>query len=131
MKLIITSIICLAVGIGVGWYFGYTRPSLRAIHLTDELQKGTGMSTEEMAKAVPESLAAIKREDESLATVALHTIEVLDRNDTTAAKKYLAYWIGSYYRVYHANGDTNLIARIEQASTTNSEIATELAKKSQ
>ena len=131
MKHIITSIVCLAVGIGVGWYFGYTRPSLQAIHLTQELQKETGMSIQDMKKAVPNSLAAIQREDESVATVALRGIEILDRGDTAAAKKHLAYWIGSYYRVYHANGDTNLIARIEQAATTNPEIAAELAKRSQ
>lgn len=130
MKNIITPIVCLALGIGIGWYFGYTRPSLRAIHLTQDLQRETGVSVEEMAKAVPDSLAAIKRDDESVATVALRGIEILDRGDTAATKKYLAYWIGSYYRVYHANGDTNLITHIEQAATTNPEIATEIAKKS-
>jgi len=58
-------------------------------------------------------------------------IAELDRGDVAAAKKHLAYWIGSYYRVYHARGDTNLIARIESAATTNTEIAAELAKKIQ
>ena len=131
MKHIITSIVCLAAGVGIGWHFGYTRASLQAIHLTQELQKETGMSQAEMVKAVPESLAAIQRDDESVATVALRGIEILDRGDVAAAKKHLAYWVGSYYRVYHANGDPNLIAHIESAATTNPEIAAEITKKSQ
>jgi 4-hydroxyphenylpyruvate dioxygenase-like putative hemolysin len=131
MRHFITSLVCLAVGIGIGWYFGYTRPSLQAMHITQELEKETGMSIAEMTKAVPDSLAAIQRDDESVATVSLRGIEILDRGDIPAAKKYLAYWIGSYYRVYHTRGDTNLIARIESAATTNTEIAAELAKKIQ
>jgi len=101
------------------------------MHLTQELAKETGMSIAEMTKAVPDSLTAIHREDESVAYVALRGIEILDRGDVAAAKKHLAYWVGSYYRVYHANGDTNLLARIESAATTNSEIATEIIRKIQ
>jgi hypothetical protein len=131
MRHFITSVVCLAVGIGIGWYFGYTRPSLQAMHITQELEKETGMSIAEMTKAVPDSLAAIQRDDESAASVSLRGIEILDRGDIPAAKKYLAHWVGSYYRVYHTRGDTNLIARIEGAATTNTEIAAEIAKKIQ
>ncbi|PYK99310.1 MAG: hypothetical protein DME19_09185 [Verrucomicrobia bacterium] len=131
MKRLISSLVCLAVGIGIGWYFGYTRPALRMQHLYQDVQKTTGLSDAEMVKQLPESLAVIKREDESVAMVALRAIEILDRGDAQAAKKHLAYWVGSYYRVYHANGDTNLISRIERAATTNAEIAAEIAKKIQ
>ncbi len=131
MKQIITSIFCLMAGIGIGWYFGYTRPALKAMHITQEIQKETGMSIEDMVKAVPDSLAAIKREDESVAYIGLTSIKMLDHGNTETAEKYLAYWVGSYYRVYQTNGDTNLIAKIKQAATTNPEIAAELAKKSQ
>ena len=131
MKRFILSLVCLAVGIGIGWYFGYSRPALRMKHLYEDVQKTTGLSDAEMVKQVPDSLAAIKREDESVAMVALRGIEILDRGDTAAAKKHLAYWVGSYYRVYHANGDTNLIARIERAASTNADIAAEIAKKIQ
>ena len=131
MKRIIPSLVCLLVGMGVGWYFGYSRPALRMQHLYEDIQKTTGISDSDMVKQVPESLAAIRREDESVAIVALRGIEILGRGDTQAAKKHLAYWVGSYYRVYHTNGDTNLIARIEQAATTNAEVAAEIAKKIQ
>lgn len=29
MKRIITHLVCLILGIGVGWYFGYTRPTTK------------------------------------------------------------------------------------------------------
>jgi len=131
MKRFIPSLICLVAGIALGWYFGYTRPALQAMHLYQEVQKTMGLSDAEMVKQVPDSLAAMKRDDEGVALVALRGIEILDRGDVAAAKKHLAYWVGSYYRVYHANGDTNLIARIERAATTNAEIAAEIAKKIQ
>ena len=131
MKRAIVLLIVLLLGSCIGWYFGYSRPALRMQHLYQDVQKTTGLSDAEIVKQVPESLAAIKREDESVAMVALRGIENLDRGDTEAAKKHLAYWVGSYYRVYHANGDTNLIARIERAATRNAEIAAEIAKKIQ
>lgn len=131
MKRFIPSLICLAAGIAVGWYFGYTRPALQAMHMYRDMRRTMGFSDEEALKAAPEAFASIKREDEGVAMVALRGIEILDRGDTQAAKKHLAYWVGSYYRVYHANGDTNLIARIERAATTNSDIAVEIAKKIQ
>lgn len=129
MKYTVAILLSLGIGISIGWYFGYTRPALHALHMTQEIQKATGMSEEQMLKAVPENLAALKREDESTATVALRGVEILNRGDTAATKKYLAYWVGSYYRVYHSNGDTNLIARIQQAATTTPEIAAEVSKK--
>jgi hypothetical protein len=131
MKRIIPLLICVLLGVGVGWYWGYTRPALQAMHMYRDMKKTMGFSDEEMLRAAPEAFAKIKREDESVAMVALRGSEILDRGDTQAAKKYLAYWVGSYYRVYHANGDTNLIAHIEQAATTNAEIASEIAKKVQ
>jgi hypothetical protein len=131
MKHFIRSLICLAAGVALGWYFGYTRPALQAMHLYQDVQKTTGLSDAEMLKQVPDSLAAMKRDDEGVALVALRGIEILDRGEPEAAKKHLAYWVGSYYRVYHTNGDTNLIARIERAATTNADIAAEIAKKTQ
>jgi hypothetical protein len=123
---------CLVLGLFVGWYFGYTRPALKAMHMYESVQKATSASEEEMAsyaRQVPEAFAAIKREDESVATVCLRGIDILDRGDIPEAKKYLAYWIGSYYRVYHDGGDSNLIARIKQAAATNPVIAAEVSKK--
>jgi hypothetical protein len=123
-------LLCLLFGLSAGWYFGYTRPGLKMQHLHDEVQKETGMSEREMVRAVPEALAAIKREDESVALVGLKAIGMLDRGDAEKAKGYLAYWVGSYYRVYHnKGGDTNLLAQIENAAASNTLIAREISKK--
>lgn len=81
------------------------------------------------ASELPDLLVAMKRSDRDLATVGLRGIEILDRGDVAGAEKYLAYWIGSYYRVYWTNGDTNLLARIEEAAQTNAVIAAEIRKK--
>ncbi len=132
MKRLLQFAACLFLGVAIGWYWGYSRPTLKMFHVYRDVQKASGLSDAEMAdygKQVPEAFAAIKREDESVALVALRGIEILDRGDTGAAKKHLAYWVGSYYRVYQSNGDSNLIARIERAATTNAEIAAAMVKK--
>src|SRR5271154_5444052 len=116
MKRLILLSLCLAAGIGIGWYFGYTRPALQAMHMYQNVKKITGGSDAEVLRMLPESLAAIKREDESVAIVALRATEIVNRGDPEAVMKYLAYWIGSYYRVYRNSGDTNLVARIERAA---------------
>jgi hypothetical protein len=125
----VVCVLSLLLGLSVGWYFGYTRPSIRMQQLHDEVKAQTGMSEKEMVRAVPEALAGIKREDESVALVGLKAIGMLDRGETEKAKGYLAYWVGSYYRVYHeSGGDTNLIAQIKTSAATNAFIAKEIAK---
>jgi hypothetical protein len=104
----------------------------RAARVYREIQHATGASEAEMAgyaKDVPAAFAAFKREDESVTMVCLRGIELLDRGDIPSAKKYLAYWVGSYYRIYHDSGDSNLLARIKQAAATNPVVATEVLKK--
>lgn len=136
MKRILAYTACLGLGIALGWYFGNTRPVAKQqrqlleeyrdakemLHMTDAQMTNT-------AAELPDLLAAMKQNDRDVAMVGLRGIEILDRGDVAGAKKYLAYWIGSYYRVYHTNGDTNLIARIERAAQTNAVIAAEIAKK--
>jgi hypothetical protein len=100
------------------------------LRLEEEVEREAGMSHEEVIKAVPESLAALKREDESTALASLKAIEMLDRGDVERAKKYLAYMVGSYYRVYHDKaGDTNLLKEIEAAASTNTVLAREISRK--
>jgi len=44
-------------------------------------------------------------------------------------KAILAYFVGSYFRVYHnKGGDTNLLAAIEGAGTTNTFIGTKFKR---
>ena len=130
MKHIITSIVCLAAGVGIGWYFGYTRPSLQAMHLTQELQKETGIPMEEMAKSVPDALAALQRQDETAARYALGAYKILEQGDVERAKSRLLLAVGSYYRVYHdKGGDTNLLAAITEAAQKYPAVAAEISRK--
>ena len=125
----ITCVLSFLLGISIGWYFGYTRPATRMHALDAAVLKETGMSESEASKAVPEALAAIKREDESTALVSLKAIRMVDSGDVERAEKYLAYWVGSYYRVYHGQGgDTNLLKEAEATAATNKFIRAELSK---
>jgi hypothetical protein len=123
-------VLSLLLGLSIGWYFGYTRPAIQMHQLDAAVLKETGISENEAARAVPEALAAIKREDESTALVSLKAIGMLDRGEAEKAEKYLAYWVGSYYRVYQAKGgDTKLLKDIEAAATTNKYVGAEISKK--
>ncbi|HEY5909298.1 MAG TPA: hypothetical protein VJA21_01705 [Verrucomicrobiae bacterium] len=132
MKGYLPQIVCglsLLLGLSIGWYFGYTRPAIRMHRLDEEVLKETGMSGKEAAKAVPEALAAIKREDESTALVSLKAVGMLNRGDIERAEKYLAYWVGSYYRVYQGQGgDSNLLKEIKAVAATNKFVEAEISK---
>src|SRR5580693_5796209 len=115
MKYIITSIVCLAVGIGVGLYFGYTRPSL--------------MTHREMSKQYQQFVEETKRHDEEATAIALRAIYILDRGEVENAKHFLVEKVGSYYRLYRfQGGDTNMIANIEKAAAKYPVIAAEISK---
>lgn len=129
MRYFITSLICLAVGTGIGWYFGYTRPSLQAMHITQELEKETGMSIAEMTKAVPDSLAAMQRQDETAAGFALGFYKFLENGEIDKAKARSLQFVGHYYRSYRdGGGDTNMLADIEQAAQKYPAVATEISR---
>lgn len=81
------------------------------------------MGDEEMVRAVPEALAAIQRQDESVALVSLKAVGMMDRGATEKAKRYLVYWVGSYYQTYRTHGDSNLLADIEASALTNAPLA--------
>ena len=137
MKHIITSIVCLAVGIGVGWYFGYTRPTAKNqrellaeyqyerdhFHLTDA----------EMAEAgpkIPQYFEDMKRQDEAAARYSLGAYKILEQGDVERAKSRLLLAVGSYYRVYHdKGGDTNLLDAIAIAAQKYPAVAAEIARK--
>jgi hypothetical protein len=122
MKRIIPSLICLILGIGIGWYFGYTRPMamkqrelLAQYHyVRDTFQ----MTDEEMADAgqkIPQYFEDMRRRDELAAIFALRAFRILEDGDVERAKTNLLMAVGSYYRVYRGKGgDTNfsLISRI-------------------
>jgi hypothetical protein len=72
----------------------------------------------------------MKRQDEMAAIFALGAFTILERGDTERAKTHLLKAVGSYYRVYHdKGGDTNFLAKIEQAAQKYPAVAAEISKK--
>ena len=120
MKRIGAFIICAAVGIGIGWYIGYTRPV--AMHQREVLRQSEyfkSMSNNivsgiaDFNKLREEYARAAKPYEASSASIALAALKDLDTNDLDGARSRLAGIIATYYRNNSSNGDTNLLTRIE------------------
>lgn len=127
MKLSIAFLVGILAGIGIGWYFGYSRPVVRnQRELLKEYQytrDNFHMTDAEMADFAnhkAEYFEEMKRQDEMAAVIALMALEV---GDTERAKKVLVTTVSSYYRVYSKNGNTNLIRHIVSYAATNSALS--------
>ncbi len=113
--------LCLLLGLSVGWYFGYTQPSIkRQRELLQEYRRvrdGFGLSDKDMAEIAPQlpkTLEQLNRADESAAAVSLGVLVKLDLGEQQAARQRLYDTVGLYYRGHHSDGDTNLLARIQK-----------------
>ncbi len=137
MKTIAPLLIGLLLGAGLGWYFGYTRPSVKQQReLLKEYQyvrDNAHMTDAEMAAAGPkisQYFEDMKRQDEEAAAFALGAFKILETGDTERAKTHLLKAVGSYYRVCRGKGgDTNLIGQIEEAAQKYPAVATEISRK--
>ena len=137
MKHIITSIVCLAVGIGGGWYFGYTRPTAKnqreLLAQYHYVRDNFHMTDTEMAEAgpkIPQYFEDMKRQDEQAARYSLGAYKILEQGDVERAKSRLLLAVGGYYRVYHnKGGDTNLLAQIEKDAQKYPAVAAEISRK--
>jgi hypothetical protein len=125
MKRFAPWLVFFAIGLAVGWYAGGERTRRQFIGASGFTEKEYASLT----RQVPVAMASMKRQDETAAYAALSGLSMLDRNNIPGARKKLAYWVGSYYRVYHMNGDAELLAHIEKIATTNQEVAAEIKQK--
>jgi len=124
MKRGIQFVLCVVLGVGIGWYFGYTRPVAKRqrqlLREYQEVRDGFQMTDQEMADAgrkMPQYLEGIRRQDETTAVVALGALKLLEKDDAQGAKEVLAWHVGSYYRLYHAKGgDAKVLSAIEEAA---------------
>ena len=139
MKRIAAFTVCVLLGFGIGWYFGYTRPVAKHqrellreyqdvkndVHLTDEEMAGMG-------RKLPQYFEDVKRQDEMAAAIALSAFHYLERGDTDTAKERLRQTIGSYYRLHHEKGgNAVLLAKIEEAAREYPAIATEISQEAE
>lgn len=114
MKIIIVSLVSLLVGIGVGWYFGFTHSNLQA------------------AKEVGSVLEAQESGDAVGATFAADTVRFLDSGDTQKAFQCLSIPIAHYwasYAIYAGTNSQRLKVRsyIEQWASTNPVVALQIS----
>ena len=136
MKLIITSIVCLTVGIGVGWYFGYTRPTaknqrelLKQYQYTRDKFHMTDAEMADWGEHMHEYFVAMQRQDEFAAAIALAAFTNLEATNTERAKWELETTISAYYRGHLHDGNTNLLHKIVSYAATNSALSNAIYRK--
>jgi hypothetical protein len=127
MKRIISFLVYILLGIGIGWYFGYTRPAAKNQrellkqyqHVRDNFHM-TDAEMTEFGKHYAEYFEAMKRQDEYAAAVALVAYKRLGAGNVERAKWELATTVSTYYRGHRLDGNTNLLTRITSYAATNS-----------
>ena len=136
MKRIITFSVCVLLGVGVGWYLGFTRPAARNQRkLLSEYQfvrDNFHMTDEEMAdfgEHRAEYFAAMKRQDEMAAAMALGALVKLDQGDVEKAKSRLEMTISIYYRGHRLDGDSNVLRHITTFAATNAALSNAIYRK--
>ncbi len=130
MRRIIIPLVCLLIGIGIGWYFGYLRPTAKNqrdllrqyqyvrdnFHMTDADMVDFGAHQQEY-------FAAMKRQDEMAAAMALGALVRLERGDIDRTRRVLEQTISIYYRGHRQDGDSNVLRHIETFASTNSSLS--------
>jgi hypothetical protein len=125
------------LGVGIGWYFGYTRPVAKhqrqLLREYQEVRDNFHMTDTEMAdvgRKFPQYLEDMKRQDEMAAVIALGALKLLEKDDVKGAREVLARHVGSYYRLYHAkSGDAKVLSMIEEAAQQYPAISAEISEK--
>ena len=109
MKILLTSVISLFLGLGIGWYIGHRQ----AIYYVPE--------------ATREALAAIESSDGEKAARAVRAIQAIDSGDAQGAVQLLSSPIASYYSEYSKlrtdDRRERVIALIEQLARTSQIVA--------
>jgi len=142
MKHVTQFSVCFLLGVGVGWYLGYSRPVvtnqrqlLKEYEWVRDNIDLTDPGLAEFIQRLPQDFEvqyweAIINEDETLAAVGLAIFKALERGDTSAAKSRMVSFVGSYYRLYHEKGgDPDTLAKIEEAASEYPAIAAEISRK--
>jgi thioredoxin-like negative regulator of GroEL len=136
MKRILAFLVCVLIGVGIGWFLGYTRPVaknqrelLKQYQYTRDKFHMTDAKMADFGEHLPEYFAAMQRQDEFAAAVALLAFKRLEAGDTNQAERALATTISAYYRGHRLDGNTNLLARIVSYAATNSTMSNAIYRK--
>ena len=136
MRRLIIPLVCLLVGIAAGWYFGYTRPAAKnqreLLQQYQYVRDNFHMSDAEMADFgahEQEYFAAMKRQDETAASMALGALVRLERGDIERTRHVLEQTISIYYRGHRQDGDSNVLRHIETFAATNASLSNAISRK--
>lgn len=127
MKHTIPFLICLLIGIGIGWYFGYSRPVAKNQReflekyqtFKDELDTNMANLNEQRE----ENSKLAKPWEASTAGIALVGLKDLDATNMEDARFRLATLVAMYYRAHLHDGDTNLLDHIVSCAAKNSALS--------
>jgi hypothetical protein len=114
MKTILISLVALLVGVGIGWYVGYTMSNAQT-----EKDVGSLLEAQESGAAVT-------------ATYAADTVRFIDAGDTQKALQCLSIPIAHYWTEYAIYAGTNserlkVRSHIEQWAATNQIVAARIS----
>jgi hypothetical protein len=115
MKIITVSLVSLLVGVGIGWYFGYTRSDAQAAK-----EVGSVLEAQESGAAVA-------------AVFATEAVGCIDAGDTQKAVQFLSlpiahYWVGYAIRAGTNSQRLKVRSYIEQSAYTNQIVAAQIKK---
>jgi hypothetical protein len=104
MKKLLVSIATatLVAAVGLGWYFGHTRPAIRTMSLVRE----AGASDEDiirMYRDMQQILADHRQDFLSSAALSVNVLSALEEDDIEKAEKWLVVTISGYYQMYLAD----------------------------
>jgi hypothetical protein len=113
MKTAIVSLVSLLIGIGVGWYFGYSRPN--AVTMRDLRHEEAGYEVDDIRSAA----------------FAVGAINRIDAGNTQEAVQWLSQPIADFWSHCQINPGTNeerlkLLSAIQKLSQTNQIVAAHL-----
>ena len=112
MKIVVTSLVCLFIGFGVGWHFASDSVEHREVrHELDEQEMSSGAA----------------------ATFAVEAVKCIDSGDTQKAVQFLSLPIADYCAIYKYPPTTNeslikLRTRIDELALTNHIVAAQIKK---
>ena len=136
MKRILAFSACIFLGVGIGWYVGYSRPVAKNQRkLLNEYQferDNFHMTDAEMADLGAhraEYFDTMKRQDEMAAVIALAALVKLDQGDIEKAKWRLETAISIYYRGHSHDGNSNLLRHITTYASTNAALSNAIYRK--
>jgi hypothetical protein len=126
----ICCVLCLLLGLSVGWYIGYVRPvaknQRKLLREYQTVRDGVQLTDEEMSEAgqhVKEWHEGIEQENELAAAMGLAALIRLEQGDMPRAKKVLLNAVSVYYMCHSRDGDTNVLRHIEIFAATNTPLS--------